>query len=141
MTKKQLIDKLKVKFSLMGEEKQTGQETLDGKVVTHLAIPVADIVDGTLTRQWVHYYVDENDSAYWQDGEPKKEITPVITFRDRLQSFIDAKITDKTVKFAVIKESNETTKTAKCEAIMPDKLTKTLLVKEGAIGTFTIEQI
>ena len=141
MTKTQLINKLKDKFSIMGQEKQTGEEILDNKKVTHLAIPVADIVNDTLTRQWVHYYVDENDSAYWQDGEPKKEITPVITFRDRLQTFIDAKITDNTVKFAIIKELNETTKTAKCEAIMPDKLTKTLIVKEGAIGTFTIEQI
>lgn len=139
MTKQQLIDKLKVKFSLMGEEKQTGQESLGGKVVTHLAIPVADLVDGTLTRQWVHYYVDEDDNAYWQDGEPKKPITPVITFRDRLQTFINDKITDNTVKFAVIKELNETTKIAKCETIMPDKTTKTLMVKESTENNFTIE--
>ena len=141
MTKQQLLDSLKAKFTLVGEEKQTGQEILGDKTITHLAIPVADLVDGVLVRRWVNYYADEDNNAYWQDGEPKKEITPVVTFQQRLQNFINAKITDNTVKFAIIKETNESTKSAKCEAVMPDKTTKTLIVKEGAENVFTIEQI
>jgi hypothetical protein len=137
MTKKQLIDSLKSKFSFVGEEKQTGEEMFGDKKIIHISIPVIDVVNNSLERRWVSFYV-EGDNAYWQNTEPKKE--EPINFQTRLQSFIDSKITDGTIRFGIIKESNEANKVAKCEAIMPDKTTKIVLVKE-VNNKFSIETL
>jgi hypothetical protein len=137
MTKQQLIDSLKSKFSFVGEEKQTGEEMFGDKKIIHISIPVIDVVNNSLERRWVDFYV-EGDNAYWQNVEPKVE--QPINFQTRLQSFIDSKITDGTIRFGIIKESNEANKVAKCEAIMPDKTTKIVLVKE-VNNKFSIETL
>jgi hypothetical protein len=139
MTKTQLINKLKDKFTTVLEDsiKQTGEE----EGIKHWAIPVIDIVNDAMLRQWVHFYTDADDKAFWQDREPKSDITPVRSFTQRAQEFIDKKIGDNTVKFGVIKELNEAQKKATVTALMPDKTTKTVLLTETAEDNFDLEVI
>jgi hypothetical protein len=139
MTKTELINKLKDKFSLVLEDsiRQTGEEA----GIKHWAIPVIDIADDVMLRQWVHFYTDKDDNAFWQDREPKLEVVPVRTFNDRVQDFINKKIADGTVKFGVMRDVNESEKRATVTAIMADKTTKTVLLVETTEDNFNLEVI
>ena len=140
MTKQQLIDSLKSKFTSIGEEKQTGTEKIGDKTLTHFAIPVFDKVADTLARRWVNFYVDSDGLATWQDSEPKP--TPSGTsFVLRVQTFVNSKITDGTIKFGSVREINEQLKKATVSAIMADKTTKTVILTETTENNFNLETI
>ena len=139
MTKTQLLNSLKLKFSFVEEDETKWSAP---KMPSYLGynlkgIPILEKEGNAMWENNILVWVKDNEYL-WKNGEPKSGNT---IFSQRLQGFIDTKITDGTVKFAIIKELNEGTKTARCEAIMPDKSTKTLIVKEGAENVFTIEVI
>ena len=138
MTKTQLITALKSKYTFVEEDETKWFVSNMPQYLgyTLKSVPILEKTDQVMWENNITVWV-KDDEYLWKNIEPKAG----KMFYERLQSFIDTKITDNTVKFAIIKDFNEITKTAKCEAIMPDKSTKTLLVKEGAENVFTIEAI
>jgi len=135
MTKKQLLDKLKEKFNTVLQEEEGAKEG----DITHWQVPVIDIVNDTMKRQWIHFYV-QGDNAYWQDGEPKKEgIAPIPNFTERANEFVISKIRDNSIKFGFIKEVNERAKKALVEAIKKDKTKVQAIISEDISGNFSLE--
>ncbi len=135
MTKTQLIDKLKEKFSIVLQEEEGAME---GNI-KHWQIPVIDKVGDVMQRQWVHFYT-QGTEAYWQNSEPKPEVVaPSLGLAERVNSFIITKISDGTIKFASIKEINEKAKKVLVETIKQDKTKVQAIISEDAMGDFSIE--
>lgn len=135
MTKTQLLDSLKTKFNIVLQEEKGATEG----DITHWQVPVIDIANDTMKRQWIHFYV-QGDNAYWQDGEPKKEgVMPQPNFAERADEFVVSKIEDGTIKFGYLKEVNERAKKALVEAIKLDKTKVQAIVSEDNLGKFSIE--
>lgn len=126
MTEQELIAQLNNKFSSVIEEnkRKTGEEgTLE-----HWAIPVADIENDVLKRQWVHYYIETSTGdTYWQDREPKPAIE--TKFSKELTDYINQKIADGTIEGAFVESLNEVNETAIVSAYIDNNgITKKTLI-------------
>ena len=134
MNKEQLLDKLREKFSSV----LTVEEGATEGDVKHWQVPVVDIVDDTMKRQWVHFYTQGTD-AYWQGGEPKAEVVVSPNFIDRVEAFVVSKIEEGVIKFGYVKETNERAKKALVTAITSDNTEVQAIVSEEEVGNFSIE--
>ena len=142
MTKQNLIDALKTKFNLVGIEKQIGQEIAGVLTLTHWAIPVLDQVGNSLIRQWVHFYTDQNNNAFWEDREPKPiPPIPVESFIVKVTNFLQAKMTDGTIKYAFIDNISEFFKRAQISVVTPTNVQKKAIISMDTNNNFTIEII
>ena len=142
MTKQELLDLLGQKFTGVILKNLKKGET-EGNL-THWAIPVFDKVGDILRRQWIHFYTDELNNAYWQDNEPKP--TPPIvepTFQDDLQSFINSKVADGTIEGANIEIVDNVNETAIVQAWLIDNglKEKRLFVDKDTLGEFKYQVI
>lgn len=137
MTKTQLITALQSKYAdvELDETKWVIFKIGTPSYIDHIAmgIPVLDTEGDSKTENLVAIWRKDSD-YYWKMGEPKAN-----GIVQRMNTFINSKITDGTVKFASIEKYNPDKKVATVYAIMADKTTKTALLKEGNVGEFTIE--
>ena len=135
MTKTQLLDNLKEKFSVVLTEEEGA---LEGDI-KHWQVPVIDIVDNSMSRQWIHFYT-QGTEAYWQGAEPKKTpVAPTPNFNERVNGFIVSKIEDEVIKFGYVAETNEIAKRALVEVIKHDGSKAQAIIVEDTSGSFNIE--
>lgn len=89
MTEAQLLAALATKYDevLTTLKKAVGAKEDD---IQLYAIPVYDVNDDVRKRVWIQYYVQDPDTACWCNKEPK--ISPPVTFRDELQTYINTLI-------------------------------------------------
>ncbi|MBU0847628.1 hypothetical protein KKH23_10620 [Patescibacteria group bacterium] len=138
MTKQELIDVLKTKFTEVLEA-NIRDSGIEGDL-RHWAVPVIDVVGDVIIRQWVHFYENEATLvAYWQDKEPKPSVVPEVSFAQKVQSFIAEKVGDGTIKFAFVEQSSPQTKKALITAITPTGAEKKAIITETENGDFSIE--
>jgi len=89
--------------------------------------------------------LEDDSEASWEGNQcPAAFSIPTSTtsepsFTSRLEAFIKAKTDEGKIKFGFIVQVSELSKKALCNAIMPDKTDKTLLVSEDAEGKFSFE--
>ena len=86
--------------------------------------------------------LEDGSKARWEFNQGPildSSLPPELTFISRLETYIKTKIDDNTIKFGFVAQSSELTKRALCNAIMPDKTDKVLLVSENAEGVFSFE--
>jgi hypothetical protein len=136
MTKQQIIDALTSKYTKVASEIEWQTiKTILG--IDLIAIPIWEKLGEAMWENNILICKD-GDNYYWKNGEPKSTLG---LFGIRVQSFIDSKIIDGTVKFAIIKDINQANKKATISAIMPDKTTKIVLLTETSENIFNIEVI
>jgi len=139
MTKKQLVDKIKSRFTIVGPEKQGAIMELGKETITHWTIPTFDIVNDVLVEKWIPFYTDEEGNAYWQVREPKPTpVTPEPPFAVRVNSFIESKIEDNTIKFGYVDQYQEGIKKALVKAIDNSGSERQAVVSEDIEGNFSI---
>jgi len=115
MTKAELITALEGKFYKVFTP--TLGQTLDN--LNYYLVKVFDKVGDTLRDSNMAFYVEDegtgSEVAYWSPNEPKP--TSTERFEDKLQAYLNAKITDGTVEGAFIVESNAICENAIIKAI------------------------
>lgn len=84
--------------------------------VVHWRVAVMDMVGDVLHREWIHFYVDDNDNAYWQGREPK--IPKTTNFGMRVAVFVAGLIADGTIEAGEVRTANALSKTSIVDAIM-----------------------
>lgn len=141
MNKQGLIDALKVKYYAVNDaEIQEGKTEAD---ITVWGIGVFNKEGEVIKKLNLTFYTEgkeDTSPAFWGVSEPKPTpSTPPPTFTERVEGAIIAKVTDGTIKFAYITQTNETVKKALLTAIMPDKSEKKVLATESTPGDFTLE--
>ncbi|MCK4518414.1 hypothetical protein KAT92_06560 [Candidatus Babeliales bacterium] len=139
MNKQELIEALKTKFYAVDEagihEGKTEAE------ITVWGIGVFDKVGDVVAKKNLMFYTKGTD-AFWGVSEPNPPAPePVITFTNRVNTFIASKITDGTIRFAYIEQISDNTQKALVAAIMSDKTEKKAIISEAADGTFSLEQL
>lgn len=120
MTEAELITTLQGKFTALGVPADNPSELLsDGTTLRHKAIPCFDDTGSALLRQWVHYYVKADGTAFWQDREPKPTpLLPAVTFTSKLQQYLDAAAVAGTpIKAGTILWSSDVGRVAKLEVV------------------------
>jgi len=86
--------------------------------------------------------LEDDSKARWEQTQGPTLSTPTTSepsFASRLEAFIKAKTDEGKIKFGFIVQVSELSKKALCNAIMPDKTDKTLLISEDAEGNFSFE--
>jgi len=143
MNEQELLTTLKARYAQIGEVKDSPSENFeDGTLLRHRAVAVFDDVGGVLMRQWVHYYVKADGTALWQDREPKPDpVAPVLSFTQKVQAALDAKVADGTLKMAWIQQVAESQRRALVSVVTAANATRQGIVSADAQGKFTIEVI
>ena len=85
--------------------------------------------------------LEDDSKARWEfnQGPTLDSPVPKPTFVSRVEAYIKTKIDDNTIKFGFVVQPSELTKKAICNAIMPDKSDKSMLVSEDSEGVFSFE--
>lgn len=144
MTKTQLLTSLNSKFYSVEQEEANWRDVTSNMVGSSVYIgfsmKLIPVLDKSGEAVWDNsiLIMTNGTDYYWKNGEPKSDNG---LFPGRVLSFIDTKIADGTIKYAVMNNYNQTNKKANVTAIMPDKTTKTVLLTETTPGTFTLEVI
>ena len=68
MNKKELIDKLIAQYEIVLVDKVKTSDVEAG--ISHCSIPVFAKKGDCLIRQWIHFYVNEKDEAFWSERCP-----------------------------------------------------------------------
>lgn len=118
MNKSELIAALNSKYYLVFPEVKDTR-TYGSNLKYYKAI-VFDEDGDSLRRGEVFFYVENEggggEVAHWHGAEPKP--TPVTTFRDEVDTYIQSKITDGTIDAAFIESVDETKEIAHGKAFI-----------------------
>lgn len=108
MNKTELIEKLKAHYEIVLEDKIKTSDVEEG--ISHCSIPVFAKKDDCLIRQWIHFYVNEKDEAFWSERNPiaaKVVLTPEQINNQQLQAIkTDAKEMSELVKIGLEPQSS-----------------------------------
>jgi len=68
MTQAELINELKAQFEIVLVDKVKTSDVEEG--ISHCSIPVFAKNNDCLIRQWIHFYVNDKDEAFWSERNP-----------------------------------------------------------------------
>lgn len=120
MKKADLVQSLNAKFIKVGDPESIG---ISEGLTRYLVGVWRETDDNALNRTNIAFYVEneglQNEVAYFEQSNPVKVSPEVPTpFADKVNALINQKITDGTIKGAVIENINEQTKTAYVKALV-----------------------
>ena len=90
MNKKELLDKLKVQFEIVLVDQIKTSSIEEG--ISHCSIPVFTKKDDCLIRQWIHFYVNDKDEAFWSERSPIANEIVLTPEQSKLQELQKIKI-------------------------------------------------
>lgn len=143
MDRKELIESLNAKFYKVNDVQIHEGTTEAG--VTVWGIGVFDKEGDVVKKLNLTFYTlgkETTSEAFWGGSEPKP--TPLIlppSFSERVNTFIDTKIADDTIKFGFIEELLGVSSKALVSVIMPDNSTKQAIITEKSLNVFSIEVV
>ena len=138
MNKDGLIAKLTTKFYAVDEVGIHQGNTEAG--ITVWGIGVFNKVGDVVTKKNLTFYTMGDENAFWGIVEPNPSAPEsVVTFIDRVNTFIASKIEDLTIKFGYIEQISELTQKALISAITDNGIIKNAIVTEDIEGNFNID--
>lgn len=122
MTKQGLIDFLNSKESVDGVVTLSNAQQQPDGVNRYVATIRIKTSEGAINYKNIAFYVEnegsQTETVYWEDQEPLKETNKPVTFSESVYSLINAKITDNTIKGAVVENINDVARTAYIRALV-----------------------
>lgn len=138
MNKDGLITELRDRFHTVDSDGLHEGDTIAG--ITVWQIRVFENINDVLKRLTLTFYTDSEDNAFWGNSEPNPPAPePLITFTDRVNTFIASKIAADTIKFGYIEQLSELTSKAWVSVLMVDGTVKNAIVSEDTERNFSIE--
>lgn len=122
MTKQELLTALEAKENVLAivqtSEAQTQPDGTNRYVVTLKVQTSAGGINYTNHAFYVENEGQENEQAFYENQEPYATAQIDESFRSKVETFIASKITDNTIKGAVITDINEVNRCAFVKAVL-----------------------
>ena len=119
MTKQQLLDKLQANALRVETPQKLESSSGFQRYIVGVWKGGEDAINRHNTAFFVENDGEENEVAYWEQSNPVPELPEQVeTFSQKVNNLISSKISDGTIKGAVIESVNETGRTAYVRALV-----------------------
>jgi len=139
MKKQDIINALETKFYLVPEPKKISSEMDIGQYQVFPMVKNGDVLYSQCVTFYVENEGEEDECAYWGGAEPLKSTTQGLS--DKIVAFLNAKMTDGTLKYGYIQSVNEATQKGFVVIITSGNIKKEAVVYKDAQGKLTYDII
>lgn len=135
MTKQELLNALSAKEQVLAVAQLSNPQAQPDGVNRYVASVKVQTADGAINYSNHAFYVENEgqagEVAYWENSEPFPTREAVVSFQSKVETFINTKITDGTIKGAVVTLVSEANRSAFVQAVKADNAVITVLVTDA----------